>query len=259
MKLFKNKEVIELTNTVGKLEKELVKLQATTNILLSDADLTNQSYQGNPYSTYKSQVEELGNKFEGQAEWGNQIAQNVIKIRAAFTLGQGLHLYEKGVKKGAAVSKEPTKEYLFAKDLFEYNDFDQEVPGDFASESEIEGKCLTKLFWNETAKMVDVRHLSWGQTGYKIDTAPEDYKRYVKAVYTAKGTEKETEILEPDFVYRKFGGRIYRVNKTFPKLGLILRNMEDLDKCYWDLRKIDKLFASPTPVFEVKLLKKPGN
>ena len=248
MALFKNTKVNKLTVEVQALEKKLVDLQSSTNILLSDADLLSVSYKGNPYVTYESQVTSLAKKYEGQDKWGNQIAQNIIKIRSAFTLGQGLHIYEKEKEKGA---KEPSKEYEFAKELFNYNDFDQEVPGDFANEAEIEGKCLVKLFWNTEKKMVDVRHISYTEAGYEVETAPEDYKCYTKVLYKLPKRAERTEIIEePDFVYKKFGGRIFRINKTFPKLGLILRNMEDMDKCLWDLRKIDKLFASPTPIFE---------
>lgn len=37
-----------------------------------------------------------------------------------------------------------------------------------------------------------------------------------------------------------------------PKLATVLRNIEDLDKALWDLRKINHYFASPTPYFKVE-------
>jgi len=226
--------------------KQVGELQLFINGLIGEIEEIKGTYRGNPYTTYKSMVDELSKKAEGTANWGNQLTQNIIAIRSAFIMGSGIKF---GMK-----DKANKKEFDFVKELFDFNDLDEENPIEFCKESEIEGKFLCKLSPNKEKQQIEIRHISYTQSGYKVLTEEDDYKHYtqVKYKYTKPdGSQSEEKTLEEkEFVYKRFGGRLNKVNDTPPKLGAALRNIEDLDKALWDLRKINHLFASPTPTFK---------
>ena len=226
-----------------KRDTKIAQLQANILYLITT---TNTSYKGNPYSSYSSAVNELSKKYLGTAQWGNQLTQIIIGIRASFVMSGGIQLSIKGAdgEEPGAIEK---KTLQFCQDMIQQNDLDEEVPMDWATEAEIEGKTLIKLIPNKETKNIDARHISFTQTSYKIIAEPDDYKKYRLAEYRVNGTLKT---LDPkEFVYKRFSGRVSNINETPPKLAPVLRNIEDLDKCYWDLRRINHLFAYPTPTF----------
>lgn len=49
---------------------------------------------------------------------------------------------------------------------------------------------------------------------------------------------------------RNFSGRTNKVNETMPKVAMVLRQMEALDKALWDWRNINHYFSMPTPYFK---------
>jgi hypothetical protein len=210
---------------------------------VGDVDV-NKRYTGNSYRSYQEQVTEISKKYESIADWGNALTQNIIDIRAIFSCGAGL----KYTVKDSAFKKE--KEFI---DTFvNLNDIDNESTIDFASEGEIEGKVLFKLTPNPDTKNIVIRHISWTDTAYKIYADQEDYKHYIKAEWQPKKKNTPVILEEQDFVYKKFSGRLSRVNETTPKIAGVLRNIEDIDKALWDLRKSDSFFAFPTPYFQTK-------
>lgn len=222
-----------------KLKNEIGRLQNTINLLMTEIEQV-RKYKGNPYTSYSSAIKELDRKYRGVAQWGNHLTQIIIDIRTAFILGGGLRI----------TGDENSKEYEFIQNLMELNDIDEEVAIDWAKEAEIEGKFLARLYPNRDKKNIDVRHISYTGTDYKVETEPDDYKKYVRVRYRVQGAEKTLEADE--FVYKRFAGRENQVNETMPKLATVLRNIEDLDKALWDLRKINHYFASPTPYFKVE-------
>jgi len=228
------------------LVKQVGKLQLFIDGLIGEIEILKKSYKGNPYQTYKAMVEELSKKAEGIADWGNQLTQNIIAIRSAFIMASGIKFSMK--------DKTATKEFKFVKELFDFNDLDEENPIEFCKEAEIEGKFLCKLFPNREKTQIEIRHISYTQTDYKISTEEDDYKHYTGVKYKYKKADgslsTEQSLEEKEFIYKRFGGRLNKVNDTPPKLGAALRNIEDLDKALWDLRKINHLFASPTPTFK---------
>lgn len=223
---------------IKKLKEQIGTLQNTINFLLMEVEQS-RKYKGNPYMSYDSAIKELDKKYRGVAQWGNHLTQIIIDIRTAFIMGGGVKV----------TGDENSKEYKFIQDLIQLNDIDEEVAIDWAKEGEIEGKFLARLFPNKETKNVDVRHIAYTNTSYKVETEPDDYKKYIQVRYRVNETDR---ILKSDeFVYKRFSGRENQVNETMPKLATVLRNIEDLDKALWDLRKINHLFASPTPYFKV--------
>lgn len=223
------------------LKKNYAQLQHTVDILISGFE-ERKAYKGNPYQSYGSMVKALSEKYSGTADWGNQIAKNIIEVRAAFTIGQGI--------KPVMKDKKAEREIEFINQFIESNNLDEEVPQDWAKEAEIEGKFLCRLFANKDTKQIEIRYIPWTAHEYKIETAEDDYQKYIKATYKVNKTGDPIDLEPHEFVYKKFGGRTHKVNETPPKTGLVLRHIEDLDKALWDWRKINHLFSAPTPYFK---------
>ena len=229
------------------LSGQVAKLQATVNnltyeVVSGDSD---KKYRGNPYTTPEAAITELDKKFRGCAQWGVQLCQNIINLRAAFAIGGGIKPYDKTGGKAQ-------KELDFIKEFIEHNNLDEESPQDFATEAEIEGRVLFHLTPNQDERTIDLRHIAWSTNKYTVSTPAGDYSQYETVKYYPAGNSEQTQVIleKKEFVYKKFAGRLNNVNNIMPKLGSILRNIEDLDKAYWDWRKRNKLFASPTPVIE---------
>jgi hypothetical protein len=235
-------ELFKAPIQVKEMRKEIATLQHSVDILLGQ--VTERNTRGNPYPEFKTAIDEVAKKYEGLATWGIQQVRNIIDVRAAFTIGQGIKL----VQKDGSETKSREMEYI--EEFVRVNDLDEEGPIDLAKEAEIEGRCLVKLFLNPDSKMVEYRFVSYQVNGYKIKTDAEDYKKFLSAVYRNSATQKDVSLATEDFVYKKFAGRIEKVNDIMPKVAMVLRQCEDLDRALADWREMNKYFASPTPYFE---------
>lgn len=223
------------------LRAAIRELQHTCDILTAGA--TTSTKPGNPYPSYKSQVIELSRKYEGKADWGCQTARNIIDVRAAFIISQG-------VSATIVPGKAAEGELDFIRAFIARNNLDEEVPQSWAREAEIEGKFLCRLFPNPEAKQVDVRFVPWTQHSYEVHTEEQDYATYTKVTYRDKNGQDVT-IPPEEFVYARYGGRTHNVNDTPPKTAAALQAIESIHRALNDWRTINNLFASPTPHFKV--------
>ena len=236
---------------IAELERQVRRLTHLTIDRAEVAQLSDaaDSYRGNPYVNYEQQVNELVKKFKGQATWGNEVTQNVVNVRSSFTIGSGV--------RAVKVGEDGEREMAFVKAFMAHNGLDGEVAQSWVQEAELEGKFLAKIVATDriakmnsdspVAGIIEARFVSWTEHHYKIQTAPDDYTEYEKATYEIVSMNRMVTLLPPEFVFKKFGGRTNDVNDTPPRLGPVLRNLEDLDKALFDWRKINNLFASPTP------------
>ncbi len=250
MDVFNTKKIGQLNSQIEEMQKSLKEYQAflIDDILTARAEAS-KKYTGNRYKTYNTAVKEISKKYKGNADWGVFQTGNIIDLRAAFIISEGLNI--------TGDKNEAKAELEFAEAFLRYNDLDREVPQEFAKEAEIEGKILLKLAWEEQevngkkGGAVSVRFIPWTQKNYKIETSKttDDYLRYTKAVWTPSSGKEET-LDEPEFVYKKFGGRVYDPNDAQPKVMKCLTQIEDLDMALRDWREIDRLYSSPTPEIE---------
>lgn len=228
---------------VKELRKEVKELQNALSILVSNNE-TQKTFVGNSYQDYKSAITELCKKYEGTADWGVLQVGNIIDIRSAFIIGQGIKAIPKDSK-----NKE-SRELEFIQKFIEHNDLDEELPQDLAKEAELEGRVLVKLIPNQDKKQIDVRFISYNTNGYTVKTAAGDYKKYESVTYKDSETKQDVTLKAEEFVYKKFSGRISKVNDVMPKVAKVLTQCENLDKALYDWRRIDGLFSTPTPVIE---------
>lgn len=215
-------------------------------------------YKGNEYDSYRSAVAEIVSKYNATAEWGVVQTGNIIDLRAAFIIGQGINIIDKTTGKDSA-----EREIEWTNRFLEYNGLDEVSVIQFATEAEIEGKFLGRIALDTVEEAIDenevmasVRYISWAKRKYHIKTDDEDYTKYLSASYRGKTTGtykwKKATLQPEDFVYIKFGGRIDEPNRTQPKVMKCLTQIEFLDKALRDLREINRMFAAPTPYFKTE-------
>lgn len=201
-------------------------------------------YKGNAYVTYPAAVAEINKKYKGIADWGIW-AGNIIDVRAAFIMGRGLNVITEDDKKAK-------KELEWANEFLDYNDLILKVPLLLATEGEIEGKFLLPLYKIKEPPFVKVGYISWTDKDYKIVADPQNYLKYLTASY--KEGSGDVVLTEPEFVYRKFGGRVFIANEACPKMWRSLNEIDDVSKALKDLRTINNLLALPTPYFKCETI-----
>ena len=105
------------------------------------------AYVGNSYREYMKTIAEIAKKYDAEAEWGVLQTGNIVDVRAAFIIGQGVTVLPSdevaagaASLKGAARRKalRDTEEMKFIRDFFAYNNLDREMAQEFAKEAEIE-------------------------------------------------------------------------------------------------------------------------
>lgn len=249
----KRAEVIELRKQTSLLSEQVKKYKEVQELLVKDI-LTLQevttAYKGNEYQEYATAIQAIADKYNNKADWGCTQTGTIIDLRAAFILGEGIQVVHT-----TQTRAEAERELQWAADFLNYNDLDGEMAQEIAKEAEIEGKCAIRLFydenrWKDWPGMVSARFLSWLSKKYTVETDPNDYFWYKTIKWNATGTTPAGSYNEPEFIYKKFGGRISEPNEAQPKIMKCLTIVDRLDKALRDLREIDHLFASPTPDFE---------
>ncbi len=255
-----NQQVGVLNHTIDLLN---VSLQAATDPLTNTASSTsNEFYQGNPYKSYADQVNVLHSKYNLRDDWGCMILKNVVDVRAAFMLGRGVQVVKRDGFAGDA-----SRELAFIRDFINFNNIDEEAPQDWAVGTELEGKVLLRIIPVEKGQsyqgahqgMIRAVYVPWDTSPYEVTADEPNYYRYLKADYEGTATRPDSKqvdvtfhLIEGEFVYKRFGGSAFPYNETSPKAAFVLRHMEDLDKELWDWRRINSLFAAPTPVITVE-------
>jgi hypothetical protein len=236
------------TTTLKAIEKRVAEMQNYIDVTLSTySDQITKTYTGNPYPTYDAAITELARKYEGVAEWGILMTKNIIDLRAAFIIAGGIKVQAKNGQEDLA-----ERELSFLQEFFRENKLDFGMTQEFAKEGELEGRFLAKLIPDSERKNINLRFIPYTSAKYQVKSNPDDYSEYLKVEIPASGTAVAITLEEDEFVYAKFSGRVNKVNELMPKVASILRQIEDVDKALYDLRKMNRLFASPTPYFETQ-------
>ena len=200
---------------------------------------------GGDYTSKKAQVDETRKKHKGEATYGNQITQRIIALRVAFSVPNRLFLItnEDNEKKTEAAS---AKTFLNA--FMELNGLDQEVPRDFAKEIELHGQVLVRLVWDPKENLPRLKYYPWGDTDYKVNATDKFLMKSKLKCAFAVGTEK-VDLKDDDFVFIAFNDELNSYDGR-PTCGGILKTLENLDKDLQDWRRLNHLFAHPTPHFK---------
>ncbi|MFA5377900.1 MAG: hypothetical protein WC455_19275 [Dehalococcoidia bacterium] len=239
----------ELSILTGKYQAQISELLVDNILAVKELE---KSYVGNDYQNYDLAIAEIDKKYRGIADWGCLQTSTIIDLRAAFILGEGPQVTAATEKK-----EDAQRELDWCKDFFAYNGLDSEMTQEIAKEAEIEGKIALRLIWDEepykthSKGMVSVRFISYLDKKYKVIANKNDYLWYEKMTWGAKGDIPAVEVEEPEFVYKKFGGRISDPNDAQPRIQRCLTQIDRLDRALRDLREINHILSSPTPDFQV--------
>lgn len=248
---FMNKQIEELTDNLDKTQKQMQFL--VDDIIKIQGE--EKKYVGNEYRTYEKAIKEIDSKYQGKAAWGVLQTGNIIDLRAAFIISQGIKIVARDLKKG----ENADAEIEWANAFLRHNDLDREIAQEFAKEAEIEGKILVELAIekvdktvHEHEKMISVRFVSYLDRKYVITADKKNNLRYTKAVWkkSDSGLFDAGNLSEENFVYKKFGGRISKANEAQPKIMKCLTQIDNLDRALRDLREMNRIYSSPTPHIE---------
>lgn len=126
-----------------------------TQMLLIDDVLTARAkesgrYRGNEYNSYKLAIAEIVDKYNAVADWGVIQTGNIIDLRAAFIIGQGINIVDKTTGEENA-----DREIAWAEEFLEFNGLDEVTAVQFATEAEIEGKFLGRITLEDVDKSID--------------------------------------------------------------------------------------------------------
>jgi hypothetical protein len=246
----------------AKLETRIEVYRQVQELLVKDIlslQEVEKSYKGNDYQDYAEAVQAISDKYTNQDDWGCTQTGAIIDLRSVFILGEGVQ-----VSSTTGTRKEAELELQWVKDFFGYNGLDAEMSQEIVKEAEIEGKVALNIFYDKDAYnddpdraklwpgMVSTRFIPWTTKKYKIETDAKDYLWYKRIYWSATGTVKAGSLTEEQFVYKKFGGRVYDPDDAQPKIMKCLTQVDRLDRALTDLRKINHLFASPTPDFQME-------
>jgi len=244
-------EMIAQLQEMDERLKQSLKVQ--NSLVLQINDVTQKKYVGNEYRSYENAIAAIQKKYNATAEWGTTLTGNIIDLRAAFIIQDGLKVVvADGVEKEQAMA-----ELQWATDFFQYNKLDRELTHTLATEAEIEGKIAFKIAmeqindgWKDYDQMVTIRYISYLDKKYEIFTSAEDYMDYEKLAWKPKANDRGETLSDNDFVYNKFGGRITEPNTAQPKIMKCLTQIDDVDKALRDWREINHIFA--TPILDVE-------
>ena len=243
----------EIETSKKQIEQLRVQVNELNNSILYWTDQRD-SYRGTRYTSYADQIDHANSMYNGTADWGVNQMGALVEARIGFIMPKGFKIIPK--------VKGTQKEQEFIDSFIQFNGLEKENIYHFLAEAELEGKVLFDLAYDAKAEyfrpgvngpqmgMTSVRYISQVSNPYSITVNPNDYMMIEKAVYKRTSDSKEHTILEPNLVYRKFGGRLDNINETSSKVLKVLTQIENLDHALRDLREINHLFASPIPECE---------
>jgi len=200
-----------------------------------------------PYRTRESMVNECIRKYSGTANKGNMIFQRLVNLRVAFSVPNRLFLIGDDTTDYPESAIENAKDYLNA--FMAFNNLDSSLPRDLSKEAELEGQVAVRLVWDNEAKLPRLRYYPQSSTGYVVKPSKDKYsvKPPLKLDFTYN--QDTVSLTDDKFSYISFNDKL-GIWIGYPTCGPILREIEHLEKDMLDWRKLNHLFAHPTPHFK---------
>jgi hypothetical protein len=246
----RRQQIQELQGENQQQKARIQELVVAQDNILTLTTQANKKYTGNRYNTYETAVPALALAYSGGSDWGGLQAGNIVDLRAAYIVGQGIKISKNATADAKGKAPDADREYAFAQRFIKANKLDHELPQDLAREGELEGKTLIKLFPREEKENgfegmdIILRWVSWTTNKYMVEVDKEDYLKLDKVTWTPSGGSLAS-LTPEECVYARFAGRLDIPNETMPRAAKCLTQIEDLDMALWDWRRINNLFAAP--------------
>lgn len=192
-------------------------------------------------------IEELRRKYKGEAEYGNQLMGTITDFNATMQWGHGVRVVTKDDEVRKRGDKSPEQEVF--EEFLDYNNLDREGGIDMGVTGELDGQAL--WFWDvdERVRQVRVWTVPLLESRYRVEYESRPWEPSRAVLYP--GTKDEESRDGADFVFIKMR-TVQNGSYGIPTCMRCIKEIEDLDKAKADLRQINHLFASPTPVFTGK-------
>ncbi len=232
----KNVEAI-IQNTKN-LEQQLGVLAASIEIFNTTSTST--------YTTRDSQITAVRKKYQGIADNGNALLQRLINLRVAFSVPNRLFLTKNSNIKATEQEVKDTKEFL--NNFMALNNLDGKLPRDLAIEAELQGQVAIQIVWDPKAKFPRLKYYPWKSVGYTIKPTTQ-YLINSRLIFTGTINAIEKKFQDEEFVFIAFNDEL-NANIGYPTCGGILIEIENITKDIDDWRKLNHLFAHPTPHFK---------
>jgi hypothetical protein len=186
--------------------------------------------------------------YRGEAGYGNIPCSSVVNFNKTFQWSNGLIVLDNQGEEEAQEGASPEAQVL--EEFLDYNDLNEEMGMMLGVEGELSGQVAMRWSWDKKANNVKLFILPLLETQYVAVYKPGNYTQ-LDSLLLHPGTEKEESIPGDQVVFLKFRGTIngtYGVATPMP----CLPEMQDFDKARVDLRKVNHLFAFPTPILRAK-------
>ena len=194
-------------------------------------------------------VETLRLMYKGENDWGNQLTGVITDFNASMQWGNGVRVKPStrwlADRSGQDNTPDPPELQPW-QDFLDFNDLNDEGGIDLGVSGELDGQAL--LTWERDERERNVRMWTVPLLETKYQVEYERLWQPSKAILNP-GDEDEQPLKPGEFVFAKLralGNGTYGV----PTCKRIIDDIIDLDKARTDFRKINNLFASPTPLFK---------
>ena len=199
------------------------------------------------YRTYSAQTTAIYRKYNGEEELGTWQTRAIIDTRTAFISGEGLSVQTENDKLAAWIDK-----FLL------FNRLKGSRFHDFVKGGEMEGRQLLYLKPDNKKGKIKVLRKNSGFCGgveYEVFLKDDDDPDTIDKVVLKQKDGTEKNFFTDKVQYVKLGGDASKVNKTTTRCGLVLKEIDNYDRCLNNMRKVNHLFSRPTPYFKTNTAK----
>jgi len=201
------------------------------------------SETANPYNTREKRIEQLVKMYDGEANWGGGLLFRLMNIRKAAQLPYGLKI------KAVDGVGDADDEVAFIQAAIDRNNLAEGKAQELVKQKEFEGQVLIQIKWEPSELRVIWRLRLWRAMKYDVTLGNAgDESGPKRAKFTEDGEIIET-LEDDEFAFVCFGadGQTLEGNAD---VGHVIWYCENLDKAIYGMRKLNNLFAHPTPFFK---------
>lgn len=187
-------------------------------------------------SNYTDKIDKIRKLYFDTASKGSLVAKRIINYRAGAIAGGELKVF--GKENVVNVLKDwMNQEQIFEKTL-QYSEL-----------LEREGRLAIALYKRDDGTL-GLRALSWHQ--YKYRLLYDKYEKITGIIYDSE--QGKMEIKAPWLIYMQYSGQDEFSGETIapPVVGYCLDDIEQVENGLQHWSQVNKLFADPTPYFEVE-------
>lgn len=194
----------------------------------------------NNYKSYDQMVAAIWLKFKSLADYGCRMVRTLINYRQSWILSKDI-----------TVSVEGEREQVWLKDFLERNEWMKGYLAAIGSMSEVQGHVLIVLMVVEEDGIRRIKTVIFPWLLYKY----LPIKSWDGTIAALKySINMQDQILTPDrFELIVTHGTLDDIQPngifTTPKIGNVLQQIDDIDRCAANIRKVNALMARPTPSF----------